>query len=91
MSVLFQKLAIGLIRLYQWTIAPLWVLIVGPMARCLYTPTCSHYTVEAIQIHGVVKGSYLGVKRICRCHPWGGSGVDPVPLPLSKNGRDSKK
>ncbi len=89
MSALFQKLAIGIIRLYQWTIAPLWVLIVGPAARCLYLPTCSHYTVEAIQIHGVVRGSYLGVKRICRCHPWGKPGADPVPRKLEVCKRSS--
>jgi putative membrane protein insertion efficiency factor len=47
---------------------------------CRFAPTCSEYAVEAIQIHGIFKGSFLGIKRILRCNPWGGSGFDPVPL-----------
>ncbi|MCS6822269.1 MAG: membrane protein insertion efficiency factor YidD [Microscillaceae bacterium] len=61
------------IRFYQYAISPL----LPP--SCRYTPTCSHYAVEAIQKHGVSKGLYLAIKRILRCHPWGGSGYDPVP------------
>ncbi len=49
-------------------------------ARCRFTPTCSHYTDEAIDDFGVIKGSWLGLTRICRCHPWGGHGADPVPV-----------
>jgi len=64
---------IFLIRIYQRAISPLF-----PSA-CRYTPTCSHYTVEALQKHGLWKGSKLAVKRIGSCHPWGGSGYDPVP------------
>ena len=48
-------------------------------ASCRYTPTCSEYAVQALKKHGPVKGLYLAVKRILRCHPWGGSGYDPVP------------
>ena len=62
-----------LIRCYQIAISPL----LGP--RCRYIPTCSQYAVEALQIHGAVKGIGLSARRICRCHPWGGSGYDPVP------------
>ena len=62
-----------LIKLYQWIISP-WL---GP--KCRYTPTCSAYTIEAIQKYGVIKGLWLGVKRLSRCHPWGGHGHDPVP------------
>lgn len=46
---------------------------------CRYTPTCSQYAIEALQKHGARKGSWLAIKRICRCNPWGGSGYDPVP------------
>ena len=64
---------IFLIKIYQWVISP-WI---GP--KCRYTPTCSHYAVEALKKHGVFKGLWLAIKRISRCHPWGGSGYDPVP------------
>ena len=46
---------------------------------CRYLPTCSMYALEAIERHGTAKGVWLGAKRVCRCHPWGGSGYDPVP------------
>ena len=46
---------------------------------CRYKPSCSEYFIEALKIHGVWKGSWLGIKRILRCHPWGGFGYDPVP------------
>lgn len=48
-------------------------------AACRYTPTCSQYAIEAINKHGAIKGLWLAIKRIGRCHPWGGSGYDPVP------------
>lgn len=64
---------IFLIKIYQWVISPL----LGP--KCRYTPTCSHYATEALKKHGVFKGMWLAIKRISRCHPWGGSGYDPVP------------
>jgi putative membrane protein insertion efficiency factor len=64
---------IFLIKIYQWIISPL----LGP--KCRYTPTCSQYAVEALKKHGVFKGLWLAIKRIGRCHPWGGSGYDPVP------------
>lgn len=61
------------IRFYRRFISPLK----PPM--CRYLPTCSAYALEALERHGAVKGSWLATKRICRCHPWGGSGYDPVP------------
>lgn len=62
-----------MIRFYQKGISPL----LG--ASCRYTPTCSAYGLEAIQKHGPLKGSWLSLKRILTCHPWGGHGYDPVP------------
>lgn len=62
-----------LIRFYQIAISSM----LGP--RCRYIPTCSQYSLEAIHTHGAVKGTGLAIRRICRCHPWGGSGYDPVP------------
>lgn len=70
---IFSMLLILPIRFYQLAISPHF-----PPA-CRYTPTCSQYAIEAIRKHGPLKGLLLGVKRICRCHPWGGSGYDPVP------------
>ncbi len=64
---------IGLVRFYRLVISP-WL-----GTNCRYQPTCSSYAIEALQLHGVLKGSWLAAKRIGRCHPWGGSGYDPVP------------
>jgi len=61
------------IKFYQRMISP-WL-----PASCRYTPTCSEYAIEAIRKYGVIKGGWLGLKRISRCHPWGGHGHDPVP------------
>ncbi len=63
------------IRLYQWCISP-----VLPPA-CRFSPTCSAYAVEAIMTHGIIRGGWLTFLRLARCHPWGGSGYDPVPPP----------
>ena len=62
-----------LIKIYQLFISPIFP------SSCRYTPTCSHYTMEALKKYGLFKGGWLGVKRISRCHSWGGSGYDPVP------------
>jgi putative membrane protein insertion efficiency factor len=62
-----------LIRGYQKFISPF------TPATCRYTPTCSYYTVEALQTHGLIKGGWLGLKRIASCNPWAGHGDDPVP------------
>ncbi|MEN6618457.1 MAG: membrane protein insertion efficiency factor YidD [Rikenellaceae bacterium] len=62
-----------LIKFYQYCISPL------KPASCRFTPTCSSYSLEAIKKHGPIKGLYLAARRIVRCHPWGGSGYDPVP------------
>ncbi len=61
------------VRLYQRTLA--WVLPV----QCRFHPSCSHYFTEAVERHGALRGTWLGAKRLLRCHPLGGSGFDPVP------------
>jgi len=67
------------IRAYQLTLSPLLTLLFGATGGCRYTPTCSVYAVDALREHGAVTGTALAAKRICRCHPWGGCGHDPVP------------
>ncbi|MBQ14302.1 MAG: membrane protein insertion efficiency factor YidD [Gammaproteobacteria bacterium] len=68
-----DRLIIVLISVYQSTLR----LLIGN--RCRFYPTCSEYTKEAVEIHGAMKGSCLGLRRICRCHPLNDGGVDPVP------------
>ena len=68
-----QYIVVGLIRIYQWILSP----ILGP--TCRFEPTCSEYASEAIVAHGLMRGAWLGVRRIGRCHPLGKSGYDPVP------------
>jgi len=64
---------IGVVRLYRVAISP-WLGV-----NCRYAPSCSEYAIEALREHGVLRGSALAARRIGRCHPWGGSGYDPVP------------
>ena len=68
-----QKFLICLVLFYKKGISPFLP------GACRFRPTCSEYMIEAIEKHGIIKGLYLGIKRILRCHPWGGSGFDPVP------------
>ena len=70
----------GLIRVYQLVLSPLL-----PANSCRYQPSCSQYGMEAIATHGSARGSWLTFRRICRCHPWGGFGYDPVPPRLQRN------
>jgi putative membrane protein insertion efficiency factor len=67
------KILIGAVRLYQLAISS-WT-----PASCRFTPTCSTYAIEAVARHGAAKGAWMALKRIGRCHPWGGHGYDPVP------------
>jgi len=76
-----QTILIVLVRFYRWLISPAKVLFFGPLARCRYTPTCSEYALEAIRSQGAIRGMGLTLLRLCRCHPWGGCGYDPVPVP----------
>ena len=70
---IFSLLIIGLVKFYQAAISP-WL-----GRSCRYSPTCSHYMIEAVDEWGPLKGFWMGIKRIGRCHPWGGDGYDPVP------------
>ncbi len=70
---LIHKSFIYIIKFYQITISPL----LG--ANCRYQPTCSNYFITCLEKHNIPYAIYLGIKRICRCHPFGGSGYDPVP------------
>ena len=73
MIKIFNFILILPIKLYQILISPfLW-------PSCRFNPTCSQYSIEAIQKYGPIKGSWLSIKRISKCHPWGKSGHDPVP------------
>lgn len=68
-----RRLGAGLIRGYQRFISPAFP------PRCRFSPSCSHYTLEAVERYGVVRGSWLGVKRLAKCHPFHRGGYDPVP------------
>jgi putative membrane protein insertion efficiency factor len=70
---MLTKLIIKLITFYQFTLS----FFIGN--QCRFYPSCSHYTKEAIKIHGLLKGGWIGVKRIASCHPWHEGGYDPVP------------
>jgi len=70
---LFSLPVFILVKLYQYIISPIFP------ASCRYTPTCSNYMLDALKEWGVIKGTFLGLKRILSCHPWGGHGHDPVP------------
>ena len=72
---LAKRIAIRLVRIYQICISP----FIGGRAACRFTPTCSEYTRIAIEKYGVIRGTWLGIKRISRCRPGGGFGYDPVP------------
>jgi putative membrane protein insertion efficiency factor len=71
---MIRQTLILLVRGYQRVLSPL------KPPTCRFLPTCSSYTIEALQRHGVVKGGWIATKRICRCHPWGGHGYDPLPV-----------
>ncbi len=68
-----KRVLIALVRFYQKGISPF------TPPSCRYVPTCSAYAVEALEVHGALRGGWLAVKRVARCHPWGGYGYDPVP------------
>jgi len=73
MKSLLNYIFIGLIKFYRMSISPL------KPPSCRFTPTCSEYAIQALKKYGPFKGLYLAVRRVLRCHPWGGHGYDPVP------------
>ncbi len=73
MRKLLRRFAVGLIRIYQWSLSPL----LGP--SCRFEPSCSQYAIAAIERHGLLRGNWLAIQRLVRCHPLGDSGYDPVP------------
>jgi putative membrane protein insertion efficiency factor len=78
------RILIVAVRGYQLLISP-WT-----PAACRYTPTCSSYAIEALEKHGALRGTWLAVRRVARCHPWGGHGWDPVPATeVEAEGTDS--
>lgn len=78
MSISPRKLALLPVYIYRYAISP----VLPP--SCRYYPTCSAYAVEAVMAHGVLRGGWLALCRLARCHPWAVGGVDPVPPPASK-------
>jgi uncharacterized protein len=73
------------VRVYRCLLSPVKTFVFGPSGRCRFTPTCSQYALESIRQHGALRGSWLAARRLCRCHPWGGCGHDPVPPAHSKS------
>jgi uncharacterized protein len=73
LSGILKKIAIAPVRFYQMTISPL------TGSNCRHEPTCSQYTIESIREWGAIKGTWLGMRRLSKCHPWGTHGHDPVP------------
>lgn len=79
MNQFFKQIIILPVRFYQIFISPMMA------PRCRFTPTCSHYMIQAVQEWGLLKGGWLGIKRIFKCHPWGPHGHDPVPKKKTTN------
>ena len=73
LAVAARTLLQGLIQVYRWFVSPM----LG--VNCRFAPSCSEYALEAVTRHGALRGGALAAWRLCRCHPWGGSGFDPVP------------
>jgi uncharacterized protein len=74
-----KTLLILLVRGYQIAISPVLHFVTGPLSGCRFSPSCSQYFIDAVRVHGALRGAWMGTRRIFRCHPWGGHGHDPVP------------
>jgi putative membrane protein insertion efficiency factor len=70
---------ISAIHVYRLIVSPAQIFLFGPAGGCRFTPTCSAYAMDALREHGAIKGTAFAAGRICRCHPWGGGGHDPIP------------
>ena len=77
-GMIYERSVRAALKAYKWTLSPL----IG--RQCRFQPTCSEYTAKALIDHGPLRGTILGVRRVCRCNPFGGSGYDPVP-PVKEN------
>jgi hypothetical protein len=77
--ILPSSFLIALVRLYRLTLSPAKAFLFGPAAQCRFEPSCSQYAIDALKTHGAITGGWLAAKRVCRCHPWGECGEDPVP------------
>jgi hypothetical protein len=83
---LSRHILIMLLRAYRTCVSPLLTAIFGPLGfGCRFQPTCSQYALDAVRTHGALNGTALTIRRLCRCHPWGGSGEDPVPPKVVTN------
>lgn len=74
-----QYILILSVRAYRVTLSPAKTFLFGSAAQCRFEPSCSQYAIDALKTHGAIAGGWLATKRICRCHPWGECGEDPVP------------
>lgn len=75
----FRFVLLGLLLGYRWVVSPAKNVLLGTAGCCRFSPTCSEYALEAVHRHGARWGGVLAARRVCRCHPWGGAGFDPVP------------
>ena len=86
-----QKALCMAVRTYQLALSPVLSSLFGPSGLgCRYSPTCSAYALEAIRRHGAIRGCCMATGRLCRCHPWGSSGLDPVPGAFDSTGSASR-
>jgi putative membrane protein insertion efficiency factor len=84
-----QHILVLSIRVYRCVISPAKIFLLGSLSQCRFTPSCSAYALEAVRRHGAMFGSWLSIKRLCRCNPWGGCGEDPVPQLSRPSGQEA--